>query len=223
MSDDGILCWFCPVCETMTLLERAERGECAVEPRRRDCPLASAKAPRTRHTASTGGAGGYYYLGRLVPRPRCAASWPRGQGRSGPTRGEEQRQDRCKGLRQHLAHGPDQARRVAGADRRPTGHHHPAASGNAEDGLGDHRHDDRGEEGKTPLERIERRALLRRWSRSARRRRSRLSERRYGLARGPPIAAPGLGMRLAGTPEAQRVAVPGGGLGRRERRDVGPE
>ena len=35
----SILCWFCPVCTTMTLLERVERGECIQEPRRGDCPL----------------------------------------------------------------------------------------------------------------------------------------------------------------------------------------
>jgi len=36
---DGFLCWFCPICETMTLLASAEQGRCAVEPRRNDCPL----------------------------------------------------------------------------------------------------------------------------------------------------------------------------------------
>jgi hypothetical protein len=37
-DDDGIVCWFCHVCKTMTLLVRAERGECAVEPRPDNCP-----------------------------------------------------------------------------------------------------------------------------------------------------------------------------------------
>lgn len=51
LTDDGILCWFCPICETMTLLERAERGECAVEPRRRDCPLDVLNRARQRYGA----------------------------------------------------------------------------------------------------------------------------------------------------------------------------
>jgi len=43
MSDDGILCWFCPICETLTLLESAKRGECTITPRRSDCPPYSSR------------------------------------------------------------------------------------------------------------------------------------------------------------------------------------
>jgi hypothetical protein len=32
-------CWFCPVCTTLTLLEKAAAGECCKEPKRADCPL----------------------------------------------------------------------------------------------------------------------------------------------------------------------------------------
>jgi hypothetical protein len=38
-DDSGIWCWFCPVCEIMTLLDKAEGGECCCVPRRPDCPL----------------------------------------------------------------------------------------------------------------------------------------------------------------------------------------
>lgn len=34
-----IECWFCDTCKTLTLLAKAQRGECAVEPRRKDCPV----------------------------------------------------------------------------------------------------------------------------------------------------------------------------------------
>ena len=40
----GILTWFCPVCTAMTLLSRAEHGECCQEPHRADCPI---RVPRT--------------------------------------------------------------------------------------------------------------------------------------------------------------------------------
>ena len=51
MSDDGILCWFCPICETMTLLASAEQGQCAVEPRRNDCPLDTLNRARQEYLA----------------------------------------------------------------------------------------------------------------------------------------------------------------------------
>jgi hypothetical protein len=35
----GVVCWFCPVCHTLTLWESAERGECAQTPQREDCYL----------------------------------------------------------------------------------------------------------------------------------------------------------------------------------------
>jgi hypothetical protein len=38
MSED-ILCWFCSVCETLTLLEKALAGECCKKPRHSECPL----------------------------------------------------------------------------------------------------------------------------------------------------------------------------------------
>jgi hypothetical protein len=34
-----IVCWFCPICKVLTLLENAVNGECADIPRQRDCPL----------------------------------------------------------------------------------------------------------------------------------------------------------------------------------------
>lgn len=33
-------CWFCETCQTMTLLAKAEVGECARKPAREDCPAA---------------------------------------------------------------------------------------------------------------------------------------------------------------------------------------
>jgi hypothetical protein len=41
-EDGGILCWFCPICETLTLLASVKQGKCAVEPRRPDCPIRKA-------------------------------------------------------------------------------------------------------------------------------------------------------------------------------------
>jgi hypothetical protein len=40
-----ILCWFCPVCATLTLLAKAQDGECCIEPRRDDCPLRASRKP----------------------------------------------------------------------------------------------------------------------------------------------------------------------------------
>jgi hypothetical protein len=38
-----ILCWFCPVCQIMTLLAKAEKGECCKTPRLPNCPLSQPK------------------------------------------------------------------------------------------------------------------------------------------------------------------------------------
>jgi hypothetical protein len=38
-------CWFCTICRTMTLLAKAEAGECCVEPRREDCPTGLMVSP----------------------------------------------------------------------------------------------------------------------------------------------------------------------------------
>lgn len=43
LMDDAIACWFCRVCETLTLLAKAEAGECCRTPRRDDCPLRQIK------------------------------------------------------------------------------------------------------------------------------------------------------------------------------------
>jgi hypothetical protein len=41
IASDGkeIWCWFCPTCETLTLLDKAKTGHCCQSPRRQDCLL----------------------------------------------------------------------------------------------------------------------------------------------------------------------------------------
>jgi hypothetical protein len=53
-EDDGIACWWCPICETLTLLDRAMRGECALGKRPENCP-AVALARRLGASAEQGG------------------------------------------------------------------------------------------------------------------------------------------------------------------------
>jgi hypothetical protein len=36
---EGIACWFCPRCATLTLLREALADHCCQKPRRVDCPL----------------------------------------------------------------------------------------------------------------------------------------------------------------------------------------
>lgn len=38
-DSDGIACWFCQVCRTLTLLREALADHCCQKPRRSDCPL----------------------------------------------------------------------------------------------------------------------------------------------------------------------------------------
>jgi hypothetical protein len=39
MTGENIVCWFCPTCKILTLLEHAVNGECTKTPQRQDCPL----------------------------------------------------------------------------------------------------------------------------------------------------------------------------------------
>ena len=38
-DSDGFVCWFCPICQTLTLLREALADHCCQKPRRSDCPL----------------------------------------------------------------------------------------------------------------------------------------------------------------------------------------
>jgi hypothetical protein len=78
MNDGGLVVWFCPACNILSLLRQAMRGECAdcQDPTREDCP---ARALARRLAAMRRREG----LGERMP-PRGPVGRPQGRppGRS---------------------------------------------------------------------------------------------------------------------------------------------